>query len=68
MKSSMKVGDLVKEYFSGLHGVVLAIGYNCEYKDYLESPSLNPEIHVLTPNGHRVWSYKTVEILTGENL
>ena len=59
---NMRIGDLVKNG-QGHIGVVTGIGYTGYYKTYLDSPCLNPDIHVVTPSGTRIWSYKALEIL-----
>ncbi len=59
----MKVGDLVKNG-QGHTGIVTAIGYAGGFKTYEDSPSLNPDIHVMTPTGLRLWSYKALEVIS----
>ena len=59
----MKVGDLVKNG-QGHTGIVTAIGYVGALKAYDESPSLNPDIHVVTASGKRLWSYKALEVVS----
>ena len=59
----MKIGDLVRNG-QGHTGIVTAIGYVGAFKAYHESPSLNPDIHVMTPNGFRLWSYKALEVIS----
>jgi hypothetical protein len=59
----MKVGDLVKNG-QGHTGIVTAIGYVGAFKAYHESSSLNPDIHVVTANGRRLWSYKALEVIS----
>ena len=58
----MKVGDLVMNGQSHT-GIVIAIGYAGEYKSYEDSPSLNPDVHVITANGKRLWSYKALKVI-----
>ncbi len=59
----MKVGDLVVNG-QGHTGIVMSIGYAAAFKTYEDSPSLNPDIHVMTPNGFRLWSYKALEVIS----
>ena len=59
----MKVGDLVVNG-QGHTGVVTAIGYSGYFKAYEDSPSLNPDVHVMTPNGFRLWSYKALKVIS----
>ena len=58
----MKVGDLVMNG-QGHVGTVTAIGYAGVYKSYEDSPSLNPDVHVFTANGKRLWSYKALKVI-----
>ena len=58
----MKVSDLVTTKY-GHTGIVTGIGYSAEFKTYLESPSLNPDIHVMTKDGQCVWSYKDLKVI-----
>ena len=60
---AMKVGDLVKNG-QGHTGIVTAIGYCSTYKTYDECFSLNPDVHVITADGKRLWSYKTLEVIS----
>ena len=59
----MKVGDLVVNG-QGHTGIVTAIGYAGTYTAYEDSPSLNPDIHVMTPHGFRLWSYKALRVVS----
>ena len=59
----VKVGDLVKNG-QGHTGIVTAIGYVGAPKAYHESSVLNPDIHVMTSNGFRLWSYKALEVIS----
>ena len=58
----MKVGDLVKNGHNHV-GIVIAIGYAGKHKTYLESDCINPDVHVITSQGRRLWSYKALELL-----
>ena len=59
----MKIGDLVKNG-QGNTGIVIAMGYGAAYKTYDDCPSLNPDVHVMTVVGNRLWSYKALEIIS----
>ena len=59
----MKIGDLVRNG-QGHTGIVTAIGYVGAFKAYHESPSLNPDIHVVTAHGKRLWSYKALVVIS----
>jgi len=59
----MEVGNLVIND-QGHIGIVTGIGYSGEFKTYLESCSLNPDIHIMTPEGYRLWSYKSLRVIT----
>ena len=59
----MKIGDLVRNG-QGHVGVVTAIGYAADCKTYEESRSLNPDIHVVTMGGKRLWSYKALVVIS----
>ena len=59
----MKVGDLVKNG-QGHVGMVTAIGYAADCRAYEESCSLNPDIHVVTAGGKRLWSYKALVVIS----
>ena len=59
----MKVGDLVMNG-QGHTGIVTAIGYAAAFKAYEDCPSLNPDIHVVTSQGLRLWSYKALVVIS----
>jgi len=59
----VKVGDLVKNG-QGHTGIVIGIGYMATCPSYEKSPFLNPDIHVVTANGKRLWSYKALEVIS----
>ena len=59
----MKVGDLVMNG-QGHIGIVTAIGYASAFKTYDDCPSLNPDIHVMTSTGLRLWSYKALGVIS----
>tara|TARA_A200000159_G_scaffold154966_1_gene168300 strand:- start:272 stop:460 length:189 start_codon:yes stop_codon:yes gene_type:complete len=59
----MKVGDLVKNG-QGHIGVVMGIGYAGKCPSYDESAFLNPDIHVITAQGKRLWSYKALKVVS----
>jgi len=59
----MKVGDLVKNG-QGHTGVVTALGYSGEFSSIINCPWRNPDVHVVTSNGKRLWSYKVLEVIS----
>ena len=59
----MKLGDLVKNG-QGHVGIVVGIGYMATCPSYDKSPFLNPDIHVVTSTGKRLWSYKALEVIS----
>ena len=65
----MKVGDLVKyksEYISfDSTGVILSVGYGEHYTHINQSPSLHPDIWVLTNLGAKErWNEQFVEVIS----
>ena len=59
----MKVGDLVANG-QGHTGVVMGLGYAGDCPDYKKCPFLNPDVHVMTASGKRLWSYKALEVIS----
>ena len=59
----MKVGDLVRNG-QGHAGIVMGMGYAGESPSYEKSPFLNPDVHVMTAHGKRLWSYKTLVVIS----
>jgi len=59
----MKVGDLVMNG-QGHTGIVTGVGYGGNCPSYDECPFLNPDVHVATANGKRLWSYKALEVIS----
>jgi hypothetical protein len=59
----MKVGDLVRNG-QGHTGIVTGIGYAGNCPSYDECPFLNPDVHVVTAHGKRLWSYKALEVIS----
>ena len=59
----MKVGDLVRNG-QGHVGIVTGIGYMAACPSYEKSPFLNPDIHVVTADGKRLWSYKALVVIS----
>jgi hypothetical protein len=59
----MKVGDIVRNG-QGHVGIVRGIGYAGNCPSYDKCPFLNPDIHVVTPMGKRLWSYKALEVIS----
>ena len=61
----MKVGDLVQSMGdSRLVGIVTAIGHTGEFADIVNCPWVNPDIHVFTANGKKLWSYRVLEVVS----
>ena len=61
----MKVGDLVRNGH-GHTGVVTALG-GIHYRDFtntIDCPWENPDVHVVTVNGKKIWSYHTLEVIS----
>ena len=59
----MKLGDLVKNG-QGHAGIVTGIGYAGHCPSYDRCPFPNPDIHVVTANGKRIWSYNALELIS----
>ena len=59
----MKLGDLVKNG-QGHTGIVVGIGYMATCPSYDKSPFSNPDIHVVTSAGKRLWRYKALEVIS----
>jgi hypothetical protein len=59
----MKIGDLVLNG-QGYPGIVMGIGYTANCPSYDKCPFLNPDIHVMTPMGKRLWSYNALEVVS----
>ena len=59
----MKIGDLVRNG-QGHVGVVTGIGYAGDCPSYEKCPFLNPDIHVVTMRGKRLWSYKALVVIS----
>lgn len=59
----MKVGDLVRNG-QGHVGVVTGIGYAGKCPSYEKSPFSNPDIHVVTASGKRLWSYNALVVIS----
>ena len=59
----MKIGDLVKNGQDHT-GIVTGIGYAGDCPSYEKCPFLNPDIHVLTAHGKRLWSYKALVVIS----
>ena len=59
----MRIGDLVSNG-QGLTGIVTGIGYSATCPSYDKCPFLNPDIHVVTAHGKRLWSYKALEVIS----
>ena len=59
----MKIGDLVKNG-QGHTGIVTGFGYAGNCPSYEKCPFLNPDIHVVTSYGKRLWSYKALVVIS----
>lgn len=59
----MKIGDLVRNG-QGHVGIVTGIGYAGDCPSYEKCPFLNPDVHVVTAGGKRLWSYKALELIS----
>lgn len=59
----MKIGDLVRNG-QGHVGVVTGIGYAGDCPSYEKCPFSNPDIHVVTAGGKRLWSYKALVVIS----
>ena len=59
----MKIGDLVRNG-QGHVGVVTGIGYAGDCPSYEKCPFLNPDVHVVTAGGKRLWSYKALKVIS----
>ena len=60
----MKVGDLVIDYTGDHTGIIVAVGNNGSYMSVNDSPSLWPDIHVMTDDGKmQRWNSKHVKVI-----
>lgn len=59
----MKVGDLVKNG-QGHVAIVTALGHTGEFSNMIDCPWLNPDVHVLTASGKRLWSYRALKVIS----
>ena len=59
----MKIGDLVRNG-QGHVGVVTGIGYAGNCPSYEKCPFLNPDVHVVTVGGKRLWNYKALVVIS----
>ena len=59
----MKVGDLVSSKY-GTTGIVTALGYTGEFSCYADCPWENPDVHVVTARGKKLWSYNALEVIS----
>ena len=66
----MKVGDLVKNRQVFCHvghtGIVIALGgiHYREFTNTVDCPWENPDVHVVTARGKKIWSYNAVRIIS----
>ena len=63
----MKVGDLVKNG-QGHTGIVTALG-GIHYREFMgpntiDCPWENPDVHVITASGKKIWSYNALEVVS----
>tara|TARA_B100000963_G_scaffold329184_1_gene318317 strand:+ start:84 stop:272 length:189 start_codon:yes stop_codon:yes gene_type:complete len=59
----VKVGDLVKSR-NGLTGIVTALGYTGEFTNTVDCPWVNPDVHVVTARGKKLWSFYTLKVIS----
>ena len=61
----MKVGDLVKNG-QGHTGIVTALGgiHYREFTNTVDCPWENPDVHVITASGKKIWSYHALEVVS----
>ena len=61
----MKVGDLVKNR-QGHTGIVTALGgiHYREFTNTADCPWENPDVHVVTIKGEKIWSYHALEVIS----
>ena len=59
----MKIGDLVRNG-QGHMGIVTGLGYAGATPSYEKSPFLNPDVHVVTADGKRLWSYRALKVVS----
>ena len=59
----MKIGDLVRNG-QGHTGIVMGLGYMGTIPNYDKCSWVNPDVHVLTPSGKRLWSYNALKVIS----
>tara|TARA_B100000085_G_scaffold137694_1_gene125461 strand:+ start:12452 stop:12640 length:189 start_codon:yes stop_codon:yes gene_type:complete len=59
----MKIGDLVING-QGHTGIVVGLGYMGNIPNYDECHWVNPDVHVMTPSGKRLWSFNALKIIS----
>ena len=59
----MKVGDLVKNG-QGHTGIVVGLGYMGTIPSYDKCNWVNPDVHVMTSTGKRLWCYRALEVIS----
>ena len=59
----MKVGDLVKSR-NGLTGIVTALGHTGEFSCYADCHWVNPDVHVVTARGKKLWSFNALKVIS----
>ncbi len=61
----MKVGDLVQSMGdSRLVGIVTALGHTGEWSSIYDCPWINPDVHVVTASGKKLWSYRALKVIS----
>jgi len=59
----VKVGDLVMNG-QGHTGIVMGLGYMGTAPSYDKCRWGNPDVHVMTANGKRLWSFNALEVVS----
>jgi len=59
----MKVGDLVRNG-QGHIGIVTGLGYSGTAPNYDKCRWVNPDVHVITANGKRLWSFNALKVIS----
>jgi len=59
----MKAGDLVKNH-QGHTGIVLGLGYMGTIPSYDKCSWVNPDVHVFTTSGKRLWSFNALKVIS----
>ena len=59
----MKIGDLVRNR-QGHTGIVVGLGYMGTIPSYDKCNWVNPDVHVMTANGKRLWSFNALKVIS----